>query len=67
MTITFRLNGQEVRQDACTLAELVAARGLVAASLVIEHNGRIIPRHDWPDTHLRSGDILELLNFVGGG
>lgn len=67
MKITIRLNGQDVRQETCTLAELVAAKGLTADSLVIEHNGRIIPQHDWSSIALRPDDVLELLNFVGGG
>jgi thiamine biosynthesis protein ThiS len=67
MTITISLNGREVRQEACTLAELVAVKGLAAASLVIEHNGRIIPQSDWSGILLGPGDVLELLNFVGGG
>jgi thiamine biosynthesis protein ThiS len=67
MNITIYLNGQDVRQEACTLAELVTARGLASGSLVIEHNGRIIPQQDWPKVRLRPDDVLEMLNFVGGG
>lgn len=67
MNITIRLNGREVQQETCTLAELVAAKGLAAAPLVIEHNGRIVPEHDWSSIVLGPGDVLEMLNFVGGG
>lgn len=57
-------------QETCapgSLAQLVAAKGLAAQSLVIELNQQIIKQEDWASTSLREGDVLELLSFVGGG
>jgi sulfur carrier protein len=67
MEITLRINGQEELLQECALEGLVAVKGLVAASLVVEHNGRIVKQADWRTVVLRPGDVLELLNFVGGG
>lgn len=67
MEIEIRINGREERRKACSIAELVAGRGLTAGSLIVEHNGRIIKQDDWGEVMLGQGDVLEMLNFVGGG
>jgi thiamine biosynthesis protein ThiS len=67
MEIEVHVNGADERLKECTIEALVAKMGLVAASLVVEHNGRIIKQVDWSKVMLGQGDVLELLNFVGGG
>ena len=67
MEIEVRVNGTTERLKECTLEALVAEKGLVAASLVVECNGRIVKQADWSGVLLKHGDVLELLNFVGGG
>lgn len=65
MNIT--LNGAAVVTDSADLSALVNSRGLEPSSLVIEHNGRVVSQDDWPGAPVREGDVIELLNFVGGG
>jgi thiamine biosynthesis protein ThiS len=67
MEIEVRVNGTDERLQECTIDALVAGKGLVAASLVVEYNGRIVKQADWSQVMLGQGDVLELLNFVGGG
>lgn len=67
MEIEIRINGRQERRTACSIAELVAGRGLAAGSLIVEHNGRIVRQEEWAEVMLGQGDVLELLNFVGGG
>lgn len=67
MEIEIRINGRDERHKACSIAELVAGRGLAAGSLIVEHNGRIVKQEDWGIVMLAQGDVLEMLNFVGGG
>lgn len=67
MEIEVRINGRDERLNACTLDTLIAVRGLISGSLVVEHNGRIIKQADWQGVTLGKKDVLELLNFVGGG
>lgn len=67
MEIELRINGEQERLPQCTIAALVAARQLDGASLVVECNGRIVKQVDWNKALLVQGDVLELLNFVGGG
>ena len=67
MEIAVRVNGKEVRLKETTIEDLVAAKELPPASLVVEYNGRIVKQADWSQVLLGQGDVLELLNFVGGG
>lgn len=61
------INGNKQQIAPCTIAELVAKMDLNPASLVVEHNHRIVRQDQWSGIELREDDILELLNFVGGG
>lgn len=67
MEIEVRVNGTDERLQECTIEALVERKGLVATSLVVECNGRIVKQADWSQVMLEQGDVLELLNFVGGG
>ena len=67
MEIEVRVNGTDERVEECTLEFLVEQKGLAAASLVVELNGRIVKQAEWSKVMLGQGDVLELLNFVGGG
>jgi sulfur carrier protein len=66
----FLVNGQEREfsdLSSATLADLIAKLGLKDDRVAVEHNGGIVPRSDWPQTTLASGDKLEIVHFVGGG
>ncbi|MFO7715180.1 sulfur carrier protein ThiS [Desulfosarcina sp.] len=67
MEIAVRINGTVEPLSACTIEALVVSKGLAAASLVVEYNGRVVKQADWSNVVLKQGDVLELLNFVGGG
>ena len=63
-----KLNGQdEFIPGPSSIAALVQQKNLQAERVVIEHNGKIIPQHDWPEILLQDTDRLEILSFVGGG
>lgn len=67
-TITITLNGAEITvAEGLTLGELVDKRGLERRMIAIEYNGEIIPRHDYDDTLVQAGDVLEVVHMVGGG
>lgn len=62
------VNGQsETCAEAASLADLLRARGHDPKTVVVECNGTIIPAHAFADTALREGDIIEIVQFVGGG
>jgi thiamine biosynthesis protein ThiS len=62
------INGDKRSFDASmTLASLVEALGMRSDRVAVELNRDIVPRDRWPDTLLRDGDRLEIVQFVGGG
>jgi sulfur carrier protein len=50
-----------------TLARLVETLDLGGKRIAIEKNGEIVPRSRHAETHLTSGDRLEIVVAVGGG
>ena len=51
-----------------TVASLLAAHGLDARLVVVEHNGVILrDRATLGDAALGDGDVVEIVHFVGGG
>lgn len=66
MEITLNGEAQQVPQN-CTVLELLLARKLAPESVVVEVNLAIIPADDFAHKALQSGDIIEILYFVGGG
>ncbi len=61
------VNGSETSFRGATLGDLVAERKVNAEKIVLEHNGRIVHRAEWPRTVLADGDRVEIVGFVGGG
>lgn len=62
------LNGkQEEISEGISLAELVRERQYCLDYIAAELNGKIVPKQQYKDTILRSGDKLEIVSFVGGG
>jgi len=61
------LNGEVTTLSACTVAELLAARGLSGKRLAVERNGEIVPKSLHAQTRIEDGDVLEIVVAVGGG
>ena len=62
------INGQsQTVQENLSLSDLIAQLNMKAERVAVERNGVIVPRNDWPQTALQSGDRLEIVHFVGGG
>ena len=61
------INGKQENCTSGTIAELLAKKNIPSDALVVELNGTIIKQGQWPNIMLKDNDMLELLNFVGGG
>jgi thiamine biosynthesis protein ThiS len=62
------LNGETVdAREAETIAELIDRYQLPAQSVLVEHNGLAVHRHEWPKRSLAEGDRIELVRVVAGG
>ncbi|MBU6282756.1 sulfur carrier protein ThiS [bacterium] len=63
-----RLNGEtRAVEDGLSVADLVASLGLGGRRVAVELNREILAREDYPATRLSAGDVVEVVQFVGGG
>ena len=62
------LNGSEAELEGpLTLLDLIERHNLKPEAVVLEHNLKIPPRHEWGRIEIRTGDRVEILKFMGGG
>ena len=62
------VNGESL--DLCevkTIAELIERYELPPQSILVEHNGLALHRHEWPKRALAEGDRIEFIRVVAGG
>jgi sulfur carrier protein len=50
-----------------TIAELIDRYRLPAQSVLVEHNGIAVHRHEWSQRSLSEGDRIEFIRVVAGG
>ncbi len=70
MSLELKINGQVKVFDGdvpATLAELLSKMDIDEATVVAEIDSQIIPRGDFGQTSLHTGQNIELVRFVGGG
>jgi len=66
--VTISLNGERVdAREAKTIAQLIDRYQLPAQSILVEHNGLAVHRHEWAERSLAEGDRVELIRAVAGG
>jgi thiamine biosynthesis protein ThiS len=62
------LNGESIdASEAKTIAELIDGYQLAPQSIVVEHNGMAVHRHEWSERSLAEGDRIEFIRVVAGG
>ena len=66
--MTISLNGERVDAfEAKMIAQLIDRYQLPPQSVLVEHNGLAVHRHEWTDRSLAEGDRVELIRVVAGG
>jgi sulfur carrier protein len=66
--MTISLNGETVdAREAKTIADLIDHYQLSPQSVLVEHNGLAVHRHEWPKQSLAEGDRVEFVRVVAGG
>ena len=66
--MTISLNGETVdAREAKTIADLIDRYQLPPQSVLVEHNGLTVHRHEWPKRSLVEGDRVEFVRVVAGG
>jgi sulfur carrier protein len=66
-TMAITLNGQPHHAEAEDVATLLAALGVEGRRVAVMVNGAIVKRERWEATPIREGDVVEVLQMVGGG
>ena len=61
------INGQQVDAAGKTVAQYIAEAGYNSVRIAVERNEEIVPKAKYAETVLADGDIIEVVNFVGGG
>jgi len=66
MKIHINGNLQEI-DSVRTVAELLNGLRIPPSSALIEQNGNVIARHDFPTAVVTEGDAIEIVQMVAGG
>lgn len=62
------LNGQSKEfSNSSRLNDIVQQFCQNSNRIIAEVNGEIVKSARWPETEIKEGDTIELVNFVGGG
>lgn len=66
-TAQITLNGEPAEVETATVAALVQQLKLDAAKVAVERNLSIVPRSQYAQTPILTGDRIEIVGFIGGG
>lgn len=62
------INGEDHDlDDSTTIMELLKKLNLDARKFAIEQNLAIVPANEYATTAINDGDIIEIVQFIGGG
>jgi thiamine biosynthesis protein ThiS len=61
------VNGSKKEITVFTVEQLLQSYGMESKLVVVEIDGQIIQRDQWPSTELTENMKVELVHFVGGG
>ncbi|MDF2668800.1 MAG: hypothetical protein K0R67_1106 [Paenibacillus sp.] len=61
------VNGSKKTISVQTVEQLLSVYGMESKLVVVEIDGQIIQREEWPTTELMENMKVELVHFVGGG
>ena len=62
-----QINGIGYEKDKIVLKEFMEENKIQPTWVAVELNSEILSKSEYDTTVLKSGDVVEILNFVGGG
>ena len=62
-----KINGEAFDIAGKKLAEYLASTQYDPKRIAVERNGEIVPKANYGETVLEEDDVIEVVNFVGGG
>ena len=61
------INGEKINKDVIKLSSYLEEIGINPQRIAVELNGEILPKSQYNEAVLKDGDVVEIVNFVGGG
>ena len=61
------INGKKIENNEIILSSYLEENGINPQRIAVELNGEILPKSQYSNTALKDGDVVEIVNFVGGG
>lgn len=61
------INGEKIEKEEIKLSSYLEENGINPQRIAVELNGEILPKVQYSNTVLKNGDVVEIVNFVGGG
>lgn len=62
-----KINGVSIDKEELPLMEYLQEQGFQAHRIAVECNEMIVPKSQYSSFVLHSGDVVEVVSFVGGG
>ena len=62
-----KINGEDIAAAGMTVAEYLASAQYDLMRIAVERNCEIVPKAKYAEVVLEAGDVVEVVNFVGGG
>lgn len=68
MDIKINGNQETIEQESVSITDLLKIKNVDMPEMVsVEYNGDILDRENFGSTHIKNGDEIEFLYFMGGG
>ena len=66
--VQVRVNGEELRlPQGASVSALLEHLKVATPRVAVERNRELVPKSAYASTSLSEGDVLEVVEFVGGG
>lgn len=62
-----RINGVSIDKAELSLMQYLEENSILPQRIAVELNEKILPKSSYNETVLKDGDVVEIVNFVGGG
>lgn len=65
--VMIKINGVNIEKEELSLMEYLQEQGMQPQRIAVECNEMIVPKSEYESFLLHSGDVVEIVSFVGGG
>lgn len=67
MNMKISVNGEVEQTEPQSLESYLFNKSLLGRRIAVERNGDIVPKSQFRDVILEDGDVLEIVQAIGGG